>query len=858
MNDIIKVILLNFILIYFLIKKNKIFSMFLIVVLFIYLLYLRANKLLEGQTNIDEKKDEVKFMKMANLDRLLGKLLNVYEHSEEDCKGGYSDFSPCDKKCGITHKYKTYVVERPAGLFGKSCIEEDGRRKKQLCDESDGVYKCIIGESCQEDGDCETNNCDPKTNSCVPKKVCSNTNLDLCNKEECIDLNNHYDYAKREFKYDETETGVKCKLEDKETDTDTDTDEEEDDEELGTEYDPDKISLEQCDSEGNFWLYKDEDRTDTLTSVECKLKIPGSVYYADESDERLMRRNQIYGTSGTEYQMGPGLYCKIGYQFDPDSGNNLKGVTLPIEPEDIQDIESDNPIPLTNYCNVKYYNDSNTYMNSYINNSGDEDSSVLCLNGQQWPPLKYFTDLNNLGKDQENIIPITEMCGRCNNGYRFSDGRICVNCSDNRNNFNQWVQDEDGKYERPPGTTMPMGKNASCTVGELGSSATLIDTCENLKNNMSLSCNNAVFNPGTTPSTAADFNTNCCTYCDNNQYFDPNRDSPNGSCVECPEGTVQDTNDPSNSECTPCPDYKYRPNGSKVCSLCPPGQSLNYQKTKCGNYCIIPGQNCGPNPNVPWGYDGTSSDVTLVYKYRHNDNLQYCVGAGDYRFGYGVEEVPMNQCSRHEIDVDLRSNGDINSLDFYDECCEFYCSRDKIPKVSESGMLYCTDCNDACSGVSGSCTCGPDQWDDSGNYWISFTESGGGDPINKQEDVYTIGVTDWVINYFSHPNFQSFCHKSYQLTEGDKFFLISEPDMSYIADNGILGSNITMRRFQSSLCSSLVDDGDIYIVIVPKNVAQYSSTVDATNQYYNFIKLNNGTEEKGNLMNFYCGNVYQE
>ena len=74
MNDIIKVILLNIILIYFLIKKNKSISMFLIVVLFMYLLYLRGNKLLEGQGFIEEKKDEVKFMKMANLDRLLEKL----------------------------------------------------------------------------------------------------------------------------------------------------------------------------------------------------------------------------------------------------------------------------------------------------------------------------------------------------------------------------------------------------------------------------------------------------------------------------------------------------------------------------------------------------------------------------------------------------------------------------------------------------------------------------------------------------------------------------------------------------------------------------------------------------------------
>ena len=705
MNDIIKVILLNFILIYFLIKKNKSVYMFLIVVLFMYLLYLRANKLLEGQSNIDEKKVEVKFMKMANLDNLLGKLLNVYEHSEEDCIGDYSDFTPCDKKCGITHKYKTYRVKRKAGLFGKSCVEEDGRRKKELCDESDGVYKCIIGESCQEDGDCKTNNCDPKTNQCVAKKVCSNTNLDLCNKEECIDLNNHYDYAKREFKYDEAEPGVKCKLEDKETDTETE-DEEEDDEELGTEYDPDKISLEQCDSEGNFWLYKDEDRTDTLTSVECKLKIPGSVYYADESDERLIQRNHIYGTSGTDNPMGPGLYCKIGYQFDSGSDNNLKGVTQPIQPEDLLDIESDNPIPLTNYCNVKYYNDSNTYeyMNSYINDSEDEDNPVLCRHGQQWPPLKYFTDLNNLGKNEQDMIPITEMCGRCNNGSRFIDGNICVNCSDTTNNFNQWVQDEDGKYERPPGLSVDIGigKNASCTVGEVSPTEILSDTCQNLKNNRSLSCNNAVFKPGEI-STSENFHTTCCTYCDNNQYFDSNIDSPNGSCVECPAGRVQDTTNPSNPECTPCPDNTIRSRTQSACSPCTnSGQVPNNLKTECGNYCTNPDENCVPNPNVPW-YSSFATTARLVERYAREggDSIdsQICrVRDTNYRFGGTAavqQSVPLNNCSTYN--ADLRSNGDIKSLDFYDECCKFQCARDKMPKVSESGMLYCTFCtNDPC------------------------------------------------------------------------------------------------------------------------------------------------------------------
>ena len=50
-----------------------------------------------------------------------------------------------------------------------------------------------------------------------------------------------------------------------------------------------------------------------------------------------MRRNQIYGTSETEHQMDPGLYCKIGYQFKDNPGSeNLKGVILPIESEDLE------------------------------------------------------------------------------------------------------------------------------------------------------------------------------------------------------------------------------------------------------------------------------------------------------------------------------------------------------------------------------------------------------------------------------------------------------------------------------------------------------------------------------------------
>ena len=37
-----------------------------------------------------------------------------------------------------------FILNKPGGLFGKSCIEEDGRRKKELCDKSDGVLKLSL------------------------------------------------------------------------------------------------------------------------------------------------------------------------------------------------------------------------------------------------------------------------------------------------------------------------------------------------------------------------------------------------------------------------------------------------------------------------------------------------------------------------------------------------------------------------------------------------------------------------------------------------------------------------------------------------------------------------------------------
>ena len=692
MNDIIKVILLNFILIYFLIKKNKSISMFLIVVLFMYLLYLRGNKLLEGQDSIDEKKDEVKFMKMANLDRLLGKLLNVYEHSEEDCIGEYTDFTPCDKKCGITHKYKTYRVERPAGLFGKSCVEEDGRRKKELCDESDGVYKCIIGESCQEDGDCDSDNCDPRTDRCVPEKVCSNTNLDLCNKEECIDLNNHYDYAKREFKYDETEPGVKCKLEDKETDTDTENEEEEDDIAEGG-LDPSIIAAADCETSELYWYLEPQDRDlERVTSAGCKLKIPGSVFYESEESQDFQERKIMYGLN----DMSTGLYCKIGYKFcpnqstgvegdepsqteetddpdDPEGGgdetdicstlDDMVGISSPILPEYISDISSRR---LSNYCTSKI------------------DRSE-CPPGA-WPPYSYFESNRNPESYDENLtIPIIDRCKRCDNGW-YKSGDECTQCKDGSspdsspvetiNQYklvgNDYINIEDGV----------MGNNTSCL--EYGDADSL--TCRNsgyqcdyrnmLRDDMR--------SPDSTVITSLnDFWGTCCKNCDKNQKFDTN--APSG-CSTCPPGQKQSA---AGNECVDCPPgSKFSPaDDTGTCSECLDDTIVSDSGDNCLN-SMVRGEYC------------SNWDILN----------EYCVaksgseGAGDQcvYFNCGVEDK-----NRRQIYLDYYNENEQNfnqrNAPTYENCCKFSgCkagsnarSFDNINKVH-----YCKECPDVCGNMS--------------------------------------------------------------------------------------------------------------------------------------------------------------
>ena len=690
MNDIIKIILLNSILFYFLIKKNKSLSIILVIILILYLLYLKRNTLIEGQGFIDEmemgfKREEVKFMKMANLDRILNKILNVYEHSEEDCIGEYTDFTACDKKCGITHKYKTYRVDRKAGLFGKSCLEEDGRRKKELCDESDNVFKCITGVSCQEDGDCETNNCDPKTNTCVPKKVCSNTNLDLCNKEQCLDLNNHYDYALREFKFDEGESGVQCKLEDK------DTDEEESDNENdgNNEYriDPSTLSAIDCNENPLYWYLETKGESESLTSSNCQLKIPNSVFYESDDDSRLEERRLIYGVDTIE----SGLYCEIGKMFDEDPDNNLKGVTEPITEPDINNIQSGELIE--NKCNASFTNGEQVV--GQINGT--------CSAGY-WPPLSYFTGLKNLNIENENKVPIDDMCKRCNNGYQYIevDGNAsCTTCSSVTGNYNQWRIDHGNNYQIVD-DTITMGQNPRCLVGVQGDTDGFQETCQNLIDSGRYSCfdHNYKVNSdnGGQRFPVSEFLTQCCTACENNEKFVLGTPPDDASCVTCPLGQVQNIQRPE--ECEKCDEYSIMSDSETECQRCGDGEVANNQRTECGaEYCTdddIINRRCVGRSG---SYSSDKVNITSDGGTHWCNRLEEDHPLDPYFFGSvsrkNFSRARLSFCSGNSVRSDLRkakSDDDTwntNSLDFYDECCKFGCPSEQFETTTSLGYRTC-------------------------------------------------------------------------------------------------------------------------------------------------------------------------
>lgn len=159
-------------------------------------------------------------------------------------------------------------------------------------------------------------------------------------------------------------------------------------------------------------------------------------------------------------------------------------------------------------------------------------------------------------------------------------------------------------------------------------------------------------------------------------------------------------------------------------------------------------------------------------------------------------------------------------------------------------------CNDACGGVSGSCTCVPNEHREFGQGYALGDGSYGflG---------YQVVVDSWVEQYLlNHPyKFKNLCHKTFQESEDYQyhFYLIQKPDS--IESDGILSPYISYIPWREDLCRGLVGKG-IYIGIIPLPANDNVPSV-GPQYHYNFITLNNDTIEKGDFMNFYCDNVYQ-
>ena len=515
MNDIIKLILLNIILLYFLIKKEKYISILLIIILIIYSLYLKYGKILEGNDVLDEKKSEVKFMKMAKLDNLLSKLLNIYIHAEDDCDGEYTKFSPCDKKCGKTFKYKTFRVNEKEGVLGR-CNHKDGERVKKECDISDGIYPCIIGQACDVDEDCKSGNCDPKTDKCVEKEVCSNKNLNLCNKEQCIDLNNQYSIPGQSYEYDESIDGVKCVLKDDET-TDEETDDENNLDDINNIDYRSIINNTECS-----WYTTDrpeeESNNSGLITTGCEYINSKTIYLDKDKGEPygiaqkiLNNREKLYGL--TEGTLNSGLYCID--PFKSISGDSVVGMTEPITENDEDDLTNND------ICKVEINNINK--MNNMVNGT---------CNPGYWPPLNFFKN----GNASSIGISIDDICNRCDNGYKYdNDNASCTGCGSG-SYVTQYSINGSGVYS-PPNEEGGAGKINECTGIPKSSCQYLFDNDKkcNMYRVYDTDKNGSAVDP-------SEFNSVCCKKCPDGQLpkSPSEQTGEENNCIICMNAISQD------------------------------------------------------------------------------------------------------------------------------------------------------------------------------------------------------------------------------------------------------------------------------------------------------------------------------
>ncbi len=197
MNDYIKLIIFNLVMIFlsFKFKKNIIiFYVFLMLIMLSYEMMLK-NKLIEGNfqedlfkslDNLDNNRPQLE-LPIDKMSLILEKMLEKITGEEKfkkgkECKGEFVINKLTNKTCGDGFNERVYkILDRGNG----DCLHSE------LYKEKVPLRSCEYSEKCEKDLDCESNKCN--NGLCDFELGCSETMLSGCGYDSCMALNDELD-----------------------------------------------------------------------------------------------------------------------------------------------------------------------------------------------------------------------------------------------------------------------------------------------------------------------------------------------------------------------------------------------------------------------------------------------------------------------------------------------------------------------------------------------------------------------------------------------------------------------------------------------------------------------------------------
>ena len=197
MNDYIKLIIFNIVMIYLSYKFKKniiIFYVFLMLIMLSYEMMLK-NKLIEGNyqeelfkslDNLDYNRPTLE-LPIDKMSLILEKMLEKITGKEKlkkgkECKGEFVINKLTNKTCGDGFNEKVYkILDKGDG----DCLHSE------LYKEKVPLRPCEYAEKCEKDLDCKSNKC--KEGICDFELDCSETMLSGCGYDSCLALNDGLD-----------------------------------------------------------------------------------------------------------------------------------------------------------------------------------------------------------------------------------------------------------------------------------------------------------------------------------------------------------------------------------------------------------------------------------------------------------------------------------------------------------------------------------------------------------------------------------------------------------------------------------------------------------------------------------------